>query len=234
MSLKGKTALVTGATGALGRVIAKSLTAEGARVIVTTRGRVPAGVIPGGMKKQYLAIDADVTSEESVSTLFREIEIVAKKVEILVNTVGGFAAGGTLASTSTGEWRSMMQINLDSVFFCCRAFLRQKRITSYGRIINIAAQTSFRPSSGKIAYAVSKGGVAIMTEGLGEELRGSGITANAIAPSILKTPANIKSMRGADTSGWVDPGDVANEILHLCSTSAGSINGSIIPMFGGV
>ncbi len=234
MSLKGKTALVTGGTGALGRVIAKSFAAEGARVVITYRGRIPPGVIPAGMKNRYLAIEADVTSEASVAALFRKVEIVSKKADILVNAVGGFTAGGPLSSTTTQEWRGMLRLNLDSVFFCSRAYLRQKRVTSYGRIINIAAQTIFRPSAGKVGYAVSKGGVATLTGVLGEELRGSGVTVNAIAPSILKTPANRKSMRGADTSGWVDPRDVADTILHLCSPSGGSINGAIIPIFGGV
>jgi NAD(P)-dependent dehydrogenase (short-subunit alcohol dehydrogenase family) len=233
MSLSGKTALVTGGTGALGRVVAKTLASEGARVIITHRGRIPAGVLPAGVRKSTIALEADVTSEESVSALFRSIATVAKKVDILVNTVGGFMAGGPLSATPTGEWRAMMGTNLDSVFYCCRAFLAQKRVTSYGRIINIAAQTVIRPSAGKVGYAVSKGGVAVLTALLGEELRGSGITANAIAPGTLKTRANIRSMPGADTSGWVDPADVADEIVHLCSPSAGSINGSIIPMLGG-
>jgi len=125
-------------------------------------------------------------------------------------------------------------VNLDAVFYCCRAFLRQKRMKSYGRIISIAAQTVFRPAAGRSAYAVSKGGVAMLTGVLGEELRGSGITANAIAPSIIRTPANRKSMPKGDPSKWVDPADIAEEILHLCNESAGSINGSVIPMFGGV
>jgi len=234
MSLTGKTALITGATGALGRVVARTLAEDGARVIITYRDRVPAGVIPPALKKRYIAIGADVTSEEGVEGLFRRIEIVAKKADILVNTVGGFAASGPLSATPAEEWRGMLRVNLDSVFYCCRAFLRQKKMTAYGRIINIAAQTVFRPSGGKAAYAVAKGGVATLTQVLGEELRGSGITANGIAPSILRTPANARSMRGSDRSSWVDPADVAGEILHLCSPSAGSINGSIIPMFGGV
>jgi len=234
MSLTGKTALVTGAGGALGRVVAKTLASEGARVVITYRDRVPVGVIPRGLKKHYLKIRADVTSAESVAALFRKIEMVSKKADILVNTVGGFAASGPLPATPTEEWQEMMRINLDSVFYCCRAFLRQKKLSSYGRIINIAAQTVFRPTSGKAAYAVSKGGVATLTGVLGEELRGSGITANAIAPSVLRTPANAKSMRGADRSRWVDPSDVASEIVHLCSPAAGSINGAVIPMFGGM
>lgn len=234
MSLKGKTALITGATGALGRVVARTLATEGVNVIVTYRDKIPVGVIPAGLKRKFLSIKADVTSEESVAGLFRRIEIVAKKADILVNAVGGYSPGGRLSETSTEEWKGMHRLNLDSVFYCCRAFLRQKRIKSYGRIINITAQTVFRPSAGKVGYAVSKGGVATLTGVLGAELRGSGVTVNAIAPSILKTPANRKSMRGADTSGWVDPREVADEIVFLCSPSGGAINGAIIPMFGGV
>jgi NAD(P)-dependent dehydrogenase (short-subunit alcohol dehydrogenase family) len=89
-------------------------------------------------------------------------------------------------------------------------------------------------SRGRAPYAVAKGGVAILTELLGEEYRGSGITVNAIAPSIIRTPENRKAMPGADVSAWVDPEEIASEVLHLCGQSAASINGAIIPMFGGV
>jgi NAD(P)-dependent dehydrogenase (short-subunit alcohol dehydrogenase family) len=98
----------------------------------------------------------------------------------------------------------------------------------------MAAMPVFKPTAGRGPYAVSKAGVVMATQILGEELKGTGITANAIAPSILKTASNISSMGEGDANKWVEPEDVAETILFLCSNRAGSINGVVIPIFGGV
>jgi NAD(P)-dependent dehydrogenase (short-subunit alcohol dehydrogenase family) len=93
---------------------------------------------------------------------------------------------------------------------------------------------ALRPSAGRAPYAVSKGGVVTLTQTLAEELKGTGITANAIAPSIIKTQANSESMPDADSSRWVTPEEIAELMLALCSESGRSVNGACIPVFGGV
>jgi NAD(P)-dependent dehydrogenase (short-subunit alcohol dehydrogenase family) len=98
----------------------------------------------------------------------------------------------------------------------------------------MAAMPVFRPSRGRAPYAVSKAGVVMLTQILGEELKGTGITANAIAPSILRTGANVASMPGEDASKWVGTDEVAKLMVHLCSDEGKSINGSCIPLFGGI
>jgi NAD(P)-dependent dehydrogenase (short-subunit alcohol dehydrogenase family) len=232
MDLEGKIVLVTGGGGRLGSSVAAKFADTGAGVYITTRkGR---GACPADLSGRVIPVVADVTSPVSVAGLFRTIARKSKKADILVNTVGGFSATGPVSDTDPADWDGMMSVNLKSVFLCCREFLRQKGLKGYGRIFNIAAQTVFRPSKNRAAYAVSKGGVAALTTLLGEELRGTGITVNAVAPSILDTPENRRSMPGADFSAWVDPAAVADEILHLCAPAASSINGAVIPMFGGV
>jgi NAD(P)-dependent dehydrogenase (short-subunit alcohol dehydrogenase family) len=129
----------------------------------------------------------------------------------------------------------MMSINLKSVFLCSREYLRKKDPSpSYGRIISMAAMPAIRPAAGKGPYAVSKAGVVMLTQILGEALRGSGITANAIAPSILKTKANVESMPSEDVTKWVTPEEVAETIMYLCSEGGRSVNGTCVQMFGGV
>lgn len=233
MLLKNKLAIVTGGTGHLGRVIVRRFAAEGARVICAARGKAPAGLFPRGGARRITCVQTDVTSPEAVADLFRNVA-GRTRVDILVNAAGGFAATGPVAETDPREWDRMLALNLKSAFLCCREFLRQKGRAKYGRIVNIAAQTVFRPSRNRAAYAVAKGGVADLTVLLGEELRGSGITVNALAPSIIDTPDNRRSMPGADFSTWVKPGFLAGEILHLCGPDASAVNGAVIPVFGGV
>lgn len=234
MPMRGKVVLVTGGTGALGKVIVRRFGKEGARVFYTTRAPSANDSPTSRITRFPAALGADVTDEKSVDRLFKRIIGQVKRIDVLINTVGGFAVTGALARTSPSDWRRMMEINLFSAFLCSRAFLRQKGLDRYGRIINVAAQTAFRPSLGKTAYAVSKGAVATLTALLGDELRGTGITVNAIAPSIIDTPDNRKSMPGEDHSAWVAPEVIAGEMVHLCRPESGAINGAVIPIFGGI
>jgi NAD(P)-dependent dehydrogenase (short-subunit alcohol dehydrogenase family) len=103
-----------------------------------------------------------------------------------------------------------------------------------GRIVNIAAMPALVPSTKRAAYAVSKRGVAALTELIAEETKATGITCNAIAPSIILTEANVRAMPGADAAKWVKPEEIAKLILFLCSSDARPISGNVIRMFGGV
>jgi NAD(P)-dependent dehydrogenase (short-subunit alcohol dehydrogenase family) len=234
MTLGGKTAVITGGAGQLGRVIVKRLVLEGAGVFVASHAPVNEQVFSPEIAGRVRILETDVTSEESVTEMFATVAQQAGRADILVNCAGGFASTGRIADTGAGDWDRMIALNLRSVFLCCRAFLRQGGPGEYGRIVNFTAQTVFRISRGRAAYAVAKGGVAEFTGLLGEELRGSGITVNALAPSIIRTDENRKAMPEADPSAWVDPEDIASEVLHLCGPAAGAINGAVIPMFGGV
>jgi 3-oxoacyl-[acyl-carrier protein] reductase len=234
MALEGRTVLVTGGSGQLGRVIVRQFIHAKAGVFVAAKGPVPHGAFDADIAGDVRVLEGNVTDEGDVASVFDSARKLAGEIDILVNCAGAFAATGPVAETDAKEWDRMIAVNLRSVFLCARAFILQKKAGGYGRIISFSAQTVFRGSAGRAAYAVAKGGVATLTGLLGEELRGSGITANAIAPSIIRTPENLKAMPGADASAWVDPEEIASEVLHLCAPSAGAINGAIIPMFGGV
>jgi NAD(P)-dependent dehydrogenase (short-subunit alcohol dehydrogenase family) len=116
----------------------------------------------------------------------------------------------------------------------CRAVLPTMRSQELGRIVNIASMHALSPKPNAAAYAVSKRGVVTLTEAIAEETKGSGITANAIAPSLILTEANKKSMPGSDFSRWVTPEEIADTIFFLCSDGARSISGNVIKVFGGV
>jgi NAD(P)-dependent dehydrogenase (short-subunit alcohol dehydrogenase family) len=105
---------------------------------------------------------------------------------------------------------------------------------AYGRITNISAMVGFSPAPGRAPYAVSKAGVSLLTEIVAQEVKGSGITVNAIAPSIIATQANIESMPGEDSSKWVTPDQIADLACYLCSSAAGSITGTTVKAYGGV
>jgi len=234
MILKGRTALVTGGTGALGHIVAERFLKEGANIAVSYLFKDELKRLSENFKKNVYIVRADVTHEEEVAALFQQVSKKFGQVDILINLVGGFIAKNLLQDTTIKEWDHMLNINLRSMFLCTRQFLKNGHVRSYGRIISMAAMPALKPTSGRGPYAVSKAGVVMLTQILGEELKATGLTANAIAPSILKTPANMGSGNDEDISKWVSPEEVAETMLLLCSEKGRAINGVCIPMFGGL
>ena len=234
VSLNGKTALITGGTGALGQIVAETFLRDGCRVATSYLFEDELKRLPPAFTKNIFIVRADVTEDEDVAALFHQVGKKFGRVDILINIVGGFLPRCDLREVKTKDWDHMMNINLRSVFLCSREFLEKLGESPDGRIINMAAMPVFRPTPGRAPYAVSKAGVVMLTQVLGEELKGRNITANAIAPSILKTDANVKSMPKEDSSKWVSPTAVAEMMMLLCSENGQSINGTCIPIFGGV
>lgn len=233
MHLKGRIAVVTGASGGLGRAIVRSLVGEGALVHAFERSRVRGKDVLAAEGERVILHEVDVLQESQLASAYDAVIAMHGKVEVLVNTVGGFLPSKPLADVSISEWQTMMNLNLTSVFLSCREFLRRSD-RSYGRIFNISAMTGLDPTPFKIPYAVSKAGVALLSTLLARELKGTGITVHAFAPSILVTDANIASMPDEDTSAWVSPESLARMVVFLCGEAAGSFSGTTIRAYGGV
>lgn len=234
MTLKDKTALITGGTGALGHVVAERFLQEGSNVATSYLFEHELKRLSDNFRTNVFVVRADVTDDEDVAALFHQVISRFKRVDILINIVGGFLPRSDIKDVKSKDWDHMMTMNLKSVFLCSREFLQRLGSSTYGRIISMAAMPALRPSAGRGPYAVSKAGVVALTAILGEELKGTGITANAIAPSIIRTQANIQSMPEEDTSKWVGPEEIAEVMLLLCSMKGQSMNGVCIPVFGGV
>jgi len=233
MSLQGKTVLVTGGSGALGSVIVQRFSAEQAQVALSYLTGKEMERVKGAIG-QSLAVQADVTKEADVVKLFDVVAKQFKRIDIVVNTVGGFLARKPVAEVSLEEWDLMMNMNLKSAFLCTREALRRMKGQLYGRIVNMSAMVGLAPSPGRAPYAISKAGVSLLTDLAAQEVKGSGITVNAIAPSIIKTEANLASMPDQDSKKWVKPEEIADLICYLCSDAGGIITGTTVKAHGGV
>lgn len=227
MGLKGRTAIVTGGTGGLGKIVVGRFVREGMNVVVTARNAEH--VLAGAD-----VIAADVTVEQDVRELFKATASKHGSIDVLVNTVGGFLPEREIADVSLDEWQRMMSINLLSAFLCTREGVRAMKGKKFGRIINISALHGIQPVPGRAPYSIAKAGVALLSELAGREVKGTGITVNAIAPSIIVTEANKSSMPKADHSRWITPEEIAETICYLCSESGGAINGTTLKLFGGL
>lgn len=228
-----KCAIITGGGGELGKVVSAHFLDMGYSIAIP---RYPVGheegLAPSRPVVRVLERDADLTREEDVKEFVQAAGEAFGEITCLINLAGAYAGGNRVEETSFEEWERMISLNTTTAFLMSRACIPGMRAKGYGRIINIAALPAVRPTAERAAYAVAKRGVVTLTEVLHQELKGSGITVNAIAPGILLTEANRRSMPGADTTRWVTPAEIAQLILFLCSDDARSISGNTVMVTG--
>ena len=228
--MTGRVAIVAGGTGALGRSVVLRFLRDGAAVTV-----------PWAIAEEWQALErdageararlhgarVDVTDEAAVTRFVADVLTRGRRLDVMVNAVGGFA-GGDLASTPLDEWRRMLDLNLTSAVVGCRAVLPAMRAARAGRIVNVASRAVVPPLGGFIAYTVGKSAVIALTQALAQEERPHGLTVNAVLPSTMDTPANRRAMPDADRSGWVSTDAVADVIAYLASESAGAVSGACV------
>jgi len=234
-SLENRVAIVTGGSGALGRAVTATLVEEAARVAVPyiVEAEVPLLEQALGAKNPGLFLwKADVTVEDQVSRFVKEVEQRMGRIDILVNLVGGFWGGVSVAETSLTDWQAMFDLNLKPTFLCCRAVIPAMRKNRWGRIVSVTSRTGLTGAGDFAAYAVAKGAIATFTVSLAEELLSDDILVNAIAPSTIDTEANRKAMPNAKHERWVKPENIARTIAYLCSDSCSVTSGSIVPVYG--
>jgi NAD(P)-dependent dehydrogenase (short-subunit alcohol dehydrogenase family) len=230
-------AVVTGATGALGRVVTRDLVERGIQVVCPYRHDGSLNelkAILGPLSSSLTAVQGDVSVEEDVKRLFERALSINGRVDILLNIAGAYRGGSELQNTSVDDWDAMMNTNLKSAFLCSRAVLPSMIQNNSGKIVSVAARPAvekrYRVKSG--AYSVSKAGVAVLTETIAEEVRKYDINVNAVMPSTIDSPDNRKNMPQADTSKWVKPEDISRVIMYLISDDSKVTSGALVPVYG--
>src|SRR5262249_9633259 len=146
---------------------------------------------------------------------------------------GGFA-WETHEAGSAETWRRLFWMNVETAANACRAAIPHLKASAAGRIVNVGANGAVKAAAGMGPYAASKAGVRRLTEALAEELKGAGVTVNAVLPSIIDTPANRADMPKADFSTWVRPEELAAVMLFLASEAASGVTGALVPVTGRV
>jgi NAD(P)-dependent dehydrogenase (short-subunit alcohol dehydrogenase family) len=227
----GQAALVTGASGALGSVVARRLLEAGARLVLPERN-------PGKLRGPFSESDrvllhaCDVTDPQSVAALVDAAEERFGRIDLLCNVAGGFRGGPPVHESDVETWDFLMNLNARSVFLVCRAVVPGMLRAGGGRIVNVASRGALAGDAGVAAYSASKAAVVRLTESLSVELKGKGIRVNAVLPGTIDTAANRAAMPKADTSRWVEPAALADAILFLLSDAARAVHGAALPVYG--
>ncbi|MFQ6099898.1 MAG: SDR family NAD(P)-dependent oxidoreductase [Anaerolineae bacterium] len=235
--LHDKVVLITGATGALGSAVAREFARTEARLALNGRSerKLERLVAVIGLPAECICtVAADVTQAEGIESLVEAVVERFGRVDVLLNTVGGWSGGKPVGETPVEEWNRMLALNLRSAFLLSRAVLPHMLEAGWGRVVHVSSKSAVAPRAKQAAYAVSKMGLITLTEVIAAEVKGTGVTANVILPSIIDTPANRDAMPRADPRKWVEPEHIAATMHFLCSDGAASINGARIPIYGAV
>jgi len=230
----GVTALVTGAAGNLGRVVAHRLASEGASLIVMDRDRQALEKLGAELDAEYIAAPVDLCDRDAVAAAISKGSGRLGPVEAVCAVAGGFAMGKPVHETGPGDWQAMQDMNLATVLSVLAAVTPGMIERKSGTIVTVGAAAALAGKPHMAPYCAAKSAVMRVTESAAAELKAHGINVNAVLPSILDTPENRAAMPDADPGDWVSPRSLAAVIAFLASPDAEAINGALIPVTGRV
>ncbi|MBL9106539.1 MAG: SDR family oxidoreductase [Myxococcales bacterium] len=227
LDLTGRHVVITGGAGALGTPVVSRFVAAGATCIVPC---IDDGPGPRGLPGVRYLPRVELTDERAVASLYADLPDLWASVHL----AGGFV-WAKLGDTTAQTARAQFEMNCVTALLCCREAVKKMRASGSdegGRIVNVASRGALHPAPGLAAYAMAKAAVVALTQALANELRGEHILVNAVAPSLIDTPANRAAMPDADHDKWAKPAEIAETILFLASPSNALTTGSIVHVEG--
>lgn len=236
--LEGRVALVTGSAKRLGRTLVETLAELGATAAVHYRGsREEAESVVEGIRArggEAFAFQADVTKPEECQRLVDEVLARFGALHVLVNNVGDYVEKNVL-DTDVAEWHWMLDSNLNSTFYMCRAALGPMRRQDYGRIINLgfASAGEIRASVNSAPYVIAKTGVLALSKSLAKALKDAPITVNTISPGVLEESITHPPLKDVPKGRWGRPSELASAMAYFLSPQAGYVTGQHLEVAGG-
>ncbi len=241
---KGKVAVITGAAAGIGQAFAKRLAEDGALIVVAdiADGAATAGLVRAA-GSEALPVRCDVSEPEDVAALALTVRGRFGRCDILVNNAGIYPHLA-FDDMTLADWRRVFSVNLESMFLCAKAFVPGMKERNWGRIVNLASNTFATPVTQVVHYVASKGGVVGFTRALASEIGPFGITVNAIAPSLTRSPGTTQTTpRSAERFALVAnnqaikrtelPEDLVGAMSFLTSDDAAFLTGQTLYVDGG-
>lgn len=231
----GRVVMVTGAVGNLGTAVVRSFKAGGARLAALDRGEDRLAMTFPDMvasPDHLFLTGVDMGSTQSVANAVEKTVARFGRVDVLVNTVGGFRGGLPVSDADPSDWEALFELNVKTILNSCRAVTPAMARRRCGSIVNVASIAALRGEANLAAYCASKAAVVRLTESLSAEVRSLGINVNCVLPGALDTPQNRKAAAPGAKEDWVRLEDVADVITFLASSAAKAVHGAAIPILG--
>jgi len=179
-----------------------------------------------------MSVKVNLMNEDEVKKLVSSIINANNRIDVLINTVGGYRAGQPITQIDEKDWDLMMNLNLKTAFLISKHVVKEMEKQGHGKVIHVASSSGLKGFGNDAAYVASKSGILRLVESLSEEVKNNGINVNCILPSIIDSDANRQSMPDEDFSKWVTPSEISRVMLFLASEESNSINGASIPIYG--
>jgi NAD(P)-dependent dehydrogenase (short-subunit alcohol dehydrogenase family) len=235
LDLSSHAAVITGATGNLGAAVLRAYLTRGTHVAAVVRDAAKGAALRTALSDvtgddadpRLLVMEADPADATAMDALVERVLRAWGRIDILNNLAGTFKGGPAL---ETGLMRELWESNVLTAVTAGAACLRPMRARGYGRVVSVSALGAQRGGRNNAAYAMSKSALIRWTESLAAEVKGEGITVNAVLPTTIDHPVNRAQMPKADPKLWPSPEEVANVILFLSSREASGVNGAAIPI----
>ena len=239
--IAGKVVLLTGATGGIGRSIAKKMKKKGARIILSGTRQNVLDELSSELGEDTKAIATDLTSKESILSLAKEAETIFGHIDVLINNAG-ITADNLFIRMKDEEWENVININLSASMRLTRQVIKGMLKRRYGRIIFISSIVGFTGNAGQSNYSASKSALSGLTKSVALEVAGRGITCNLIAPGFISTPMTDKLTDEQQNKIIVNipanrlgkPEDISNGCIYLASDEASFITGTTLHINGGM
>lgn len=228
-------ALITGGTGQVGSVVVRHFAERGTRIFVPYRRAENWQALQeqlGALATAVEGIPVDLTDAQATQQLIDMVFRQAGRLDWVLCLAGGFRLG-RIAESTPELWQELLALNLWPTANVLSVVVPRLLSQGEGRIVTIGARAALDPGPGSVAYAAVKQAVMTLTLAVAREVRGTGVTANCLAPATIDTPANRQAMPSADHTKWVKPEQVAALLWYLCSPEGAVLNGDIIPLSGG-
>ena len=232
MSFDNRTVIITGASGNLGKAVAKAFGDLGANLVLVDLKRESLASAFGAENDHRLFAPANLLEAAGATTVAQAALVRFGRIDVLCNIAGGFRMGEAVHETSDANWNFLFDINTRTLLNAVRAVVPQMLKAGGGKIVNIGAFAAQKGVAQMGAYTASKGTVIRMTEAMAGELRDKNINVNCVLPTIIDTPENRAAMPKANPAKWVAPGDLAKVIAFLSSDAARAVHGAALPVTG--
>jgi len=229
---KPRTVVVTGATGNLGRAVARAFGDLGDHLVLIGHRREALASAFGGEDAKRLFATADLLDQRQVDAVIGSAIDRFRRIDVVCNIAGGFRMGSAVHETRDEDWSFLFDVNMRTVVNVVRAAVPHMIAGGGGAIVNVGASAALKGVARMGAYCAAKSAVVRLTEAMAAELREKNINVNCVLPTIIDTPENRAAMPGADPSRWVAPEDLAQAFVFLASANARAIHGAAIPVAG--